>query len=190
MQNLTISLEEEEYDRTGDEEGSESDYSEGHVSLLHFYRTKSGKTILKKSSMSPPNLLHLFYKIMKRARVGFKCRSVLVNLREIYLILIEVPHLKHKLKATNLMSVFDSEIGNEDNQVILAMIERWWPNTHTFHLPYGKQGITPRDFIVLTSGIVVDWEVDQGEARTSQAGTSRRRGSRGRTYEGGADPPR
>ncbi|KAF6135191.1 hypothetical protein GIB67_035262 [Kingdonia uniflora] len=29
MQNLTMSLEEEEYDGTGDEEGSESDYNEG-----------------------------------------------------------------------------------------------------------------------------------------------------------------
>ncbi|KAF6162019.1 hypothetical protein GIB67_002608 [Kingdonia uniflora] len=35
------------------------------------------------------------------ARVRFKCRSVLVKLRETYLILIEVPHLKHKFKATN-----------------------------------------------------------------------------------------
>ncbi|KAF6166512.1 hypothetical protein GIB67_005374 [Kingdonia uniflora] len=39
-------------------------------------------------------------------------------------------------------------------------------------------------------GIVVDWEDDGGEAGTSQAGTSRERGLRGRTYEGGADPPR
>ncbi|KAF6158016.1 hypothetical protein GIB67_008145 [Kingdonia uniflora] len=84
------------------------------------------------------------------ARVGFKCRLVSVNLREIYLILIEVPHLKQRLKATNLMSVFDYKIENEDNQVILAMIERWWPTTHTFLLPCGELGITPRDFTVPT----------------------------------------
>ncbi|KAF6136663.1 hypothetical protein GIB67_016119 [Kingdonia uniflora] len=30
------------------------------------------------------------------------------------------------------------------------MVERWWPNTHTFHLPYGELGITPKDFTVLT----------------------------------------
>ncbi|KAF6141326.1 hypothetical protein GIB67_008503, partial [Kingdonia uniflora] len=84
------------------------------------------------------------------ARVGFKCRSVLVKLREIYVILIEVSHLKQRLKATNLMSVFNCKIGNVDNQVILAMIEHWWPTTHTFHLPCGELGITPRDFTMLT----------------------------------------
>ncbi|KAF6140748.1 hypothetical protein GIB67_035175 [Kingdonia uniflora] len=85
-----------------------------------------------------------------QTRVRFKCRSVLVKLREVYLILIEVPHLKQRLKATNLMSVFDCKIGNGDNQVILAMVERWWPTTHTIHLPCGKLGITSRDFTVLT----------------------------------------
>ncbi|KAF6146782.1 hypothetical protein GIB67_007496 [Kingdonia uniflora] len=83
-------------------------------------------------------------------RVRFKYRLMLVKLREVYLILIEVPHLKQRLKATNLMSVFDCKIGNGDNQLILAMVERWWLTTHTFHLPYRELGITPRDFTVLT----------------------------------------
>ncbi|KAF6153975.1 hypothetical protein GIB67_041241 [Kingdonia uniflora] len=55
-----------------------------------------------------------------------------------------------RLKATNLMSVFDCKIGNGNNQVILAMIERWWPTTHKFYLPCGELRITPRDFTVLT----------------------------------------
>ncbi|KAF6158138.1 hypothetical protein GIB67_014932 [Kingdonia uniflora] len=84
------------------------------------------------------------------ARVGFKCRSILAKLREICLTLIKVPHLKQRLKATNLMSVFDYKIRNGDNQVVLAMVERRWPTTHTFHLPCGELGITPRDFTVLT----------------------------------------
>ncbi|KAF6136329.1 hypothetical protein GIB67_024469 [Kingdonia uniflora] len=46
------------------------------------------------------------------------------------------------------MSVFDYKIGNGDNQVVLAMVERWWPTTHTFHLPCGELGITLRDFTV------------------------------------------
>ncbi|KAF6160858.1 hypothetical protein GIB67_041912 [Kingdonia uniflora] len=168
-----MSLEEEEYDRTGDEEGSESDYSEGHVSQLHFLSGKKQKNNFEEvvnASIKPPPPLpqnyeardfwqltqpdvksHLSTSVATTsARVGFKCRSVLVKLREIYVILIEVPHLKQRLKATNLMSVFDCKIGNVDNQVIFAIIERWWPTTYTFHLPCGELGITPRDFTVLT----------------------------------------
>ncbi|KAF6148796.1 hypothetical protein GIB67_038129 [Kingdonia uniflora] len=52
------------------------------------------------------------------------------------------------------MSVFDCKIRNGDNQVILATIERWWPTTHTFHLPCGGLEITPRDFTLL-AGICI-----------------------------------
>ncbi|KAF6133915.1 hypothetical protein GIB67_040679 [Kingdonia uniflora] len=88
--------------------------------------------------------------MLLHARVGFKCRSVLVKFREMYLILIEVPYLRQKLKATNLMSLFDCKIGNSGNQVIVSMVERWWATTHTFYLPNGELGITPRDFTVHT----------------------------------------
>ncbi|KAF6134776.1 hypothetical protein GIB67_002177 [Kingdonia uniflora] len=160
MQNLTMSFEEGEYDGTGDEEGFESDYSEGHVSQLNFLSGKRRKNDFEEVvnvSIEPPPPLSQNYKARDfrqltqpdrnghlstlvgttSARVGFKCRSVLVKLHKIYVILIEVPHLKQRLKATNLMSVFDCKIGNVDNQVILAMIERWWPTTHTFYLPCG-----------------------------------------------------
>ncbi|KAF6165278.1 hypothetical protein GIB67_042694, partial [Kingdonia uniflora] len=119
------------------------------------------------------------------AQVGFKCRSVLVKLREMYLILIEVPHLKQKLKATNLMSLFDCKIGNSDNQVIVSMVERWSTTTHAFYLTCGELGITPKDFTVHNGicietgepkGVVVDWEEGKSEAGTSQAGASRGRG--------------
>ncbi|KAF6171283.1 hypothetical protein GIB67_036951 [Kingdonia uniflora] len=55
-----------------------------------------------------------------------------------------------RLKATNLMSLFDCKVGNRDNEVIVSMVECWWATTHTFHLPYGELGITPRDFTVHT----------------------------------------
>ncbi|KAF6172222.1 hypothetical protein GIB67_024844 [Kingdonia uniflora] len=100
-----MSLEEEEYDGTGDEEGSESDYSEGHVSQLRFLSGKKWKkdfVEVVNASIEPP------------------------------------PPLPLELDL------------NVDNQVILAMIERWWPTTHTFHLHCGELGITPRDFTVLT----------------------------------------
>ncbi|KAF6161322.1 hypothetical protein GIB67_009209 [Kingdonia uniflora] len=172
MQNLTMSLEEEEYNGTGDDEGSESDDNEGHVSQLHFLSGKKQKNDFEdvvNASIEPPPPLPQNYEardfrqltqpdgkghlstsvVTTSARVGFKCRSVLVKLCKIYVILIEVPHLKQRLKPTNLMSVFDCKIGNVDNQVILAMIERWWPTTHTFYLPCGELGITPRDFTML-----------------------------------------
>ncbi|KAF6155244.1 hypothetical protein GIB67_019770 [Kingdonia uniflora] len=91
------------------------------------------------------------------ARVGFKSQSVLVKLYEVYLILIDVPHLKQRLKATNLMSLFNCKVGNGDNQVIVLMVERWWATTHTFHLPCGELGITPRDFMMHT-GITIETE--------------------------------
>ncbi|KAF6170089.1 hypothetical protein GIB67_025778 [Kingdonia uniflora] len=100
---------------------------------------------------------YVIHEDFMKVRVGFKCRSVLVKLRKIYLICIEVPHLKQRLKATNLMSVFDCKIGNGDNQVILAMIERWWSTIHTFCLPCRELGITPKDFTVLT-GIGIETE--------------------------------
>ncbi|KAF6146167.1 hypothetical protein GIB67_015605 [Kingdonia uniflora] len=56
MQNLTMSLE-EEYDRTGDDEGSKSDYSEGHVSQLHFLSSKKRKNDFEEVvnvSIEPP----------------------------------------------------------------------------------------------------------------------------------------
>ncbi|KAF6151801.1 hypothetical protein GIB67_010375 [Kingdonia uniflora] len=170
MQDLTISSEEEEYTESSDEE---EEYDECKVLQLHFLSSKKWKVgyeeVLNVSTKPPPPLPKYYGPLDFRqltqpdrkghlstsvattsARVGFKCRSILAKLREIYLRLIKVPHLKHKLKATNLMSVFDCKIGNGDNQVVLAMVERWWPNTHTFHLHCEELGITPRDFTVLT----------------------------------------
>ncbi|KAF6149247.1 hypothetical protein GIB67_026103 [Kingdonia uniflora] len=39
--------------------------------------------------------------------------------------------------------------GNSDNRLIHALVERWWPSTHTFHFPYGDLGVTPLDFVML-----------------------------------------
>ncbi|KAF6176066.1 hypothetical protein GIB67_000160 [Kingdonia uniflora] len=57
MQNLTMSLEEEEYDETGDEKGFESDYSEGHVSQLCFLSGKKLESNFEEvvnASIEPP----------------------------------------------------------------------------------------------------------------------------------------
>ncbi|KAF6149948.1 hypothetical protein GIB67_008669 [Kingdonia uniflora] len=57
VQNLMMSLEEEEYDGTGDEEGSKFDYSEGHVSQLCFLSGKKWKNDFEEvvnASIEPP----------------------------------------------------------------------------------------------------------------------------------------
>ncbi|KAF6135358.1 hypothetical protein GIB67_027232 [Kingdonia uniflora] len=47
------------------------------------------------------------------------------------------------------------------------MIERWWPTTHTFHLPCGELGITPRDFTMLTRiGIGTGESIEFDESST------------------------
>ncbi|KAF6149580.1 hypothetical protein GIB67_011189, partial [Kingdonia uniflora] len=54
------------------------------------------------------------------------------------------------------------------------MIERWWPTTHTFHLPCGELGIIPRDFIVLTGiGIGTGKPMEFDESFTYYSNTIR-----------------
>nr|XP_023919086.1 serine/threonine-protein phosphatase 7 long form homolog [Quercus suber] len=53
---------------------------------------------------------------------------------------------------TGLFKVPDMEI---DHALITALVERWRPETHTFHLPHGEMGITLQDIEVML-GIPVD----------------------------------
>ncbi|KAF6142031.1 hypothetical protein GIB67_037999, partial [Kingdonia uniflora] len=108
---LTMSSAEEEYDGTEDELEFESDEDEGYVSQIRFLSGKKRKityeelnVFTKPHSPLPPNYEprdfwrltqsdgkgHLSTSVATTsARVGFKCRSMLVKLREMYLILIE-----------------------------------------------------------------------------------------------------
>ena len=53
---------------------------------------------------------------------------------------------------TGLFKVPDMEV---NHALITALVERWRPETHTFHLPYGEMGITLQDIEVML-GIPVD----------------------------------
>ena len=48
-----------------------------------------------------------------------------------------------------------------DHNLITAFVERWWPETHTFHLPHGEIMITLQDVEVLL-GIPIDGEARLG----------------------------
>ncbi|KAF6158247.1 hypothetical protein GIB67_028671 [Kingdonia uniflora] len=45
----------------------------------------------------------------------------------------------------------DIRLGNSDNRLIQAFVERWWPTTYTFLFPCAEIGVTPLDFTMLTS---------------------------------------
>ena len=53
---------------------------------------------------------------------------------------------------TWLFKVPDIEV---DYALITALVERWYPEMHTFHLPHGEMGITLQDIEVML-GITVD----------------------------------
>ena len=53
---------------------------------------------------------------------------------------------------TGFFKVPDIEV---DHALITALVERWCPEMHTFHLPHGEMGITLQDIEVML-GISVD----------------------------------
>ncbi|KAF6171163.1 hypothetical protein GIB67_035120 [Kingdonia uniflora] len=48
----------------------------------------------------------------------------------------------------------DIRLSNSDNRLIQALTEHWWPTMHTFMFPCAEIGVTPLDFIMLTSFLI------------------------------------
>ena len=59
------------------------------------------------------------------------------------------------IEATDLIGLFKVPDMEVDHALITALVERWRPETHTFHLPHGEMGITLQDIEVML-GIPVD----------------------------------
>ena len=59
------------------------------------------------------------------------------------------------IDAAGLTELFKVPNMEVDHALITTLVERWRPETHTFHLPYGEMGITLQDIEVML-GISVD----------------------------------
>ena len=59
------------------------------------------------------------------------------------------------IDAAGLTGLFKVPNMEVDHALIMALVERWRPETHTFHLPHGETGISLQDIEVML-GISVD----------------------------------
>ncbi|KAF6157758.1 hypothetical protein GIB67_037331, partial [Kingdonia uniflora] len=160
MQDLTMSSEEEEYTESSDEEEEYDEFgfeeilnvsTEPPPPLPEYYGPRDFRQLTQ-----PDGNGHLSTSVATTsARVGFKCRSILAKLREIYLRLIKAQHLHDEGRITYL----------------------------TTNLRRAEGRLSQLNEYLDGQGIEVEWEDDEGEAGTFQAGTSHGRGSRGRTSE-------
>ncbi|KAF6153862.1 hypothetical protein GIB67_001095 [Kingdonia uniflora] len=60
------------------------------------------------------------------------------------------PTLKKLVDDMGFADFCSINAGNSDNRLIHALVELWWPSTHTFHFLCGELGFTPLDFVMLT----------------------------------------
>ncbi|KAF6171153.1 hypothetical protein GIB67_013296 [Kingdonia uniflora] len=60
------------------------------------------------------------------------------------------PTLKKLVDGMGFADFCSINAGNLDNRLIHALVERWWPSTHTFHFHCGELGFRPLDFVMLT----------------------------------------
>ena len=65
------------------------------------------------------------------------------------------PRIMQHIDAAGLTGLFKVPDMEVDHALITALVERWRPETHTFHLPHGEMGITLQDMEVML-GLSVD----------------------------------
>ena len=62
------------------------------------------------------------------------------------------------IKLLRLEGLFRAPSREIDHYLILALVERWRPKTHTFHLPHGEMSMTLQDVKVIY-GLPIEGEV-------------------------------
>uniref|UniRef100_A0A7N2MYQ3 Aminotransferase-like plant mobile domain-containing protein n=1 Tax=Quercus lobata TaxID=97700 RepID=A0A7N2MYQ3_QUELO len=72
------------------------------------------------------------------------------------------------VKRVGLEGLYRTPCREIDHNLITAFVERWRPETHTFHLPYGETMITLQDVEVLL-GIPIDGEAIVGKTELTWA---------------------
>ncbi|KAD1566678.1 hypothetical protein E3N88_42623 [Mikania micrantha] len=70
-------------------------------------------------------------------------------------------NVKRYIDIAGFGGVIDSGYRNLDHGLLEALIERWRPETHTFHLPFGEVTVTLKDINVLW-GLPIEGEVVSG----------------------------
>ncbi|KAF6145257.1 hypothetical protein GIB67_041452, partial [Kingdonia uniflora] len=79
-----------------------------------------------------------------------QCRGSLDKVLKWYQWIAVYSTLKKLVDDMGFEEFCSIKAGNSDNRLIHALVERWWPSTHTFHFPCGELGFIPLDFVMLT----------------------------------------
>ncbi|XP_022020160.1 serine/threonine-protein phosphatase 7 long form homolog [Helianthus annuus] len=71
------------------------------------------------------------------------------------------PRVQSIIRQAGFGGILDSGYRYIDHALITALVERWRPETHTFHLPFGETTVTLQDINVLW-GLPINGEVFSG----------------------------
>ncbi|KAF6137217.1 hypothetical protein GIB67_030981 [Kingdonia uniflora] len=82
-------------------------------------------------------------------RDELQCKGLLDKVLKWYRWIAVYLTLKKLVDDMGFVKFCSINAGNSDNRLIHALVERWWPSTHTFYFPCGELGLTPLDFVML-----------------------------------------
>ncbi|XP_030945395.1 uncharacterized protein LOC115969900 [Quercus lobata] len=120
---------------------------------------RAGKRYKPKSWNSNEDLLqdkntHMSSQALQRKPTSYKIRGSLSDVRNCWIVM--GPEVKAKISAAGLnhflTSIYnDGIVEHKDINLIIALSERFWDTTNTFHFPgIGEVMLTPLDFAVIT----------------------------------------